>query len=543
MNFLVIDGYVDEPTCLGVPPYLSTYVRYCAGAAYAAGLDIVNIHYTTIEILRQADFFLEGGIDFAVIITGNPVPGKYLGGVPITGIEIDRIAMKNSGTFFFTGGPFNPSGIKSNNSNMVNIKFDIEASIYEKIKSGIMADRKLTRAELEKFALSGAFIVREHPRFPDIIVEMETARGCPREKHCSFCIEGFSEVSFREPEDIINEAEALYKAGIRHYRLGKQADLFSFGTKMDSWKNGFPPPDQESIKKLYYGIRERLPGIKTLHLDNVNPGLIANYPEESYIIAGIIADCNTPGDVAALGMESADPAVIEMNCLKAGPDDVRLAVQVINSAGGRRVDGIPKLLPGINIIRGLPGESRGTFPMNYEFLKSLSGEGLLLRRINIRQLKLPSGILTRETYHVKPREEKKLDAIFRNYREKIRLEIDSPMIEKIFPVGTVLKNLIVESVRGDWIIARQLGTYPVAVNIPRILPLHSKLDAFIIGYRERSITGLQDPMDHRTASLAEIKQIPGLSKRAGEIFSKPGGWDKEDLSISPIYDKIKGLIK
>ena len=27
----IIDGYVDEPACLGVPPYISPYIRTIAG--------------------------------------------------------------------------------------------------------------------------------------------------------------------------------------------------------------------------------------------------------------------------------------------------------------------------------------------------------------------------------------------------------------------------------------------------------------------------------------------------------------------------------
>lgn len=34
MCCVVIDGYVDEPAVLGVPPYVSTYVRYVAGAFF-----------------------------------------------------------------------------------------------------------------------------------------------------------------------------------------------------------------------------------------------------------------------------------------------------------------------------------------------------------------------------------------------------------------------------------------------------------------------------------------------------------------------------
>ena len=35
----IVDGYVDEPAHFGVPPYISTYPRFTAGALVDAGVD------------------------------------------------------------------------------------------------------------------------------------------------------------------------------------------------------------------------------------------------------------------------------------------------------------------------------------------------------------------------------------------------------------------------------------------------------------------------------------------------------------------------
>ncbi len=34
----ILDGYLDEPSCLGVPPYLSPHVRYTYGGYIDAGV-------------------------------------------------------------------------------------------------------------------------------------------------------------------------------------------------------------------------------------------------------------------------------------------------------------------------------------------------------------------------------------------------------------------------------------------------------------------------------------------------------------------------
>ena len=48
--------------------------------------------------------------------------------------------------------------------------------------------------------------------------------------------------------------------------------------------------------------------------------------------------------------------------------------------------GLPKLLPGLNFIAGLNGETEATYGMNMALLRDIRSEGLLLRRINIRQV-------------------------------------------------------------------------------------------------------------------------------------------------------------
>ena len=48
--------------------------------------------------------------------------------------------------------------------------------------------------------------------------------------------------------------------------------------------------------------------------------------------------------------------------------------------------GLPKLLPGLNFIAGLNGETKKSYDMNLNLLEDLRSEGLWLRRINIRQV-------------------------------------------------------------------------------------------------------------------------------------------------------------
>src|SRR5512137_1583699 len=98
MNVVILDGYVDEPSNFGVPPYISPYPRYLAGAVTDADHDW---EYVTIDEVR-AGHPLRG--DLLAIISGPIVPGKYLRGLPISEKEILHHARSFQGPRVF-GGP------------------------------------------------------------------------------------------------------------------------------------------------------------------------------------------------------------------------------------------------------------------------------------------------------------------------------------------------------------------------------------------------------------------------------------------------------
>jgi len=99
----ILDCYVDEPACLGVPPYIAPYPRYIAGVLWKHD---VKVHYRTVDQLRKNPdlYSLLNKMDVVIIIAGVTVPGKYLGGTPATLSEIKRIASKIK-VFKVLGGP------------------------------------------------------------------------------------------------------------------------------------------------------------------------------------------------------------------------------------------------------------------------------------------------------------------------------------------------------------------------------------------------------------------------------------------------------
>ena len=58
----------------------------------------------------------------------------------------------------------------------------------------------------------------------------------------------------------------------------------------------------------------------------------------------------------------------------------------MNRIGGVRKDGIPSLLPGINLLFGLIGETKATYQINFDYLEKMKELNLLIRRINMRKV-------------------------------------------------------------------------------------------------------------------------------------------------------------
>jgi radical SAM superfamily enzyme with C-terminal helix-hairpin-helix motif len=514
---LILDCFVDEPACFGVPPFISPYPRYLYGALLDGGLSPESIDYRTIDAVREKNYAIDGTYDAVFLIGGAVVPGKYLGERIGTFDEIVRITETNRAAHIVIGGLAGRLIGEQNRKNVTAISRDLEQYAYTFAK-GDAYDTLRSYADLDRWAAAGAVVVKRHPGYPHLIAEIESYRGCPRQSHCSFCSEGlFPSIDTRSVKGIIAEIDALIAAGISRFRIGRQADIIAYGTTMNEYRNGFPRPEPAAVEELFGELKKRREDgrITTLNIDNANPGTIANFPEESARVIRAICAALTPGDTMPLGVESFDPVVCAKNNLKVSRDEAIRVVSLINEIGGFRVDGLPVLLPGINLIHGLAGESMESFSLNYEALKKMRDEGLMLKRINIRTLApFPGTAAARETAHHDMRIENRYDY----YRKKIRAEIDHVMLERIYPPGTLLRGLRVVEIHPPFSYARQIQSYAITVKIPFLLESGSFIDAVTVAYSERSLIALPLPIRMNDLPAKALELIPGIGKRtAGEI--------------------------
>ncbi|MBW7859453.1 MAG: radical SAM protein, partial [Leptonema sp. (in: Bacteria)] len=346
--------------------------RYAAGALVAGGIKPEQIDYLTVDQWRADNKQLKQDYELVLLISGTTVPGRYLGGKIGTVTEVfeflDWHSKNDKESATVIGGPIRYSSPEIQRKIFEKggwlIRGDLEfyaerlaahpggitSAVERLLKQSrhLVFPAKRSYDEVDRYAPRGAFLTELHPNRPYLILELETYRGCTREVFCSFCTEAFyGKPVFRSLQGIFDEVAELYAMGNRYFRLGRQADLLTYLPEMTDFRSSFPRPNPESLAKLYCGIRNVAPELKLLHLDNINPGVISTFPNESRQIIKIICENNTTGDTAAMGIESVDPAVIAANDLKCTPDEALTAIEIVNQEGAKRSQGIPKLLPGI----------------------------------------------------------------------------------------------------------------------------------------------------------------------------------------------------
>jgi len=541
LSVTIVDGYVDEPAHFGVPPYISTYPRYTAGALVDAGVPREQITYHTIDALREEKRRWRDveDADLMVYVGGMTVPGKYVGGTPAEPDEVRKLAWTADGTSMI-GGPVRfgvgetNEGASETARDDLDFDFlamaDVEAAAYDLVENGLegFEDRYRGVPEETRWARAGAFVVEQHPNHPDyLIAELETSRGCPY--RCSFCTEPmYGDPDFRPPESVVDEVDALSDRGVANFRLGRQADILAYGGDGEA-------PNPDALRDLYGGIREVAPDLETLHLDNMNPITIVKWPEQAREGIRVIAEHNTPGDTAAFGLESADPLVQEENNLNVSAEECFEAVRIVNEEAGFRPgeqpgtgpstgsdapNRLPKLLPGINLVHGLKGERAESFEHNKRFLQRVYDEGYMLRRINIRQVMAFEGTDMADTGAQIAKDHKQQ---FKEYKREVRETIDNPMLKRVAPVGTVLPDVTLEYHQDGKTFGRQLGTYPLLVGIPGERELGRTIDVALTDHGYRSVTGVPYPLDLNAASMDELQAIPGIGRStAGDIVvSRP----------------------
>jgi len=191
-----------------------------------------------------------------------------------------------------------------------------------------------------------------------------------------------------EIADTLIEIENRY-FGYRYNELTQKQSSISHPKGDDGTERATQEMEIEKLEKSITMIDEKARGVTVKH----------EWREE---ITKLIVKYCTDGNVAAFGVESFDEEVCKANNLNSRPELTMKAIRQINKYGSDRgLSGLPKFIPGINIIFGLNKETKNTNDINMKYLKQIVDENLLLRRINIRQVTLLADtILTKRVRYV-----------------------------------------------------------------------------------------------------------------------------------------------
>ncbi|MEE3082481.1 MAG: radical SAM protein [Candidatus Thermoplasmatota archaeon] len=528
MTWLVLDGYEDEPAAFGVPPYVGFHVRYVCGVLESRGIDY---EYITIDQWRlgvRPDLTTLDGI---VLIAGAVVPGKYLRGTPISFRETDELVrtLKNDIPFIAGGWAirgWRQQGWQPLRKDLFLCVQDTDATLEHFLENGQFKHQRRTAEQWTKWAHAGALskAVTNHPDIDGpLTYEVEVYQGCVRYKRgCKFCIEPKKGVPlWRTPEDVMTEVSHALDSGVTHVRLGGMTDVYTYMAE-GVVELEYPIPNPEPIAKLLHGLRED-ERLDTLHVDNANPSIIAENLEPSTEITKTLVETLSDGSVLSFGLESADPDVHEKNWLNCSPYQLKTAIELINKYGrvrGKR--GLPTLLPGLNFIAGLNGETEKTYKMNKDLLKEIRNDGMWLRRINIRQVE-------GEGFQEIPSE------LFNEFKTWTRDTIDTPLLKELFPIGQMLSEVTWESHdsrtrlpihlekehrdamihgRSGVTFGRQIGAYPILIGVPYHIPLESKSNILVTGHGARSITGVEVGLKLNSITQKQLEAIPGIGEKS-----------------------------
>lgn len=471
---VILDCYTVEPSGLGVPPYLSSYVRDAFSAARNAWQG-ADVRYLTIDDIRWC---LNGGQPFQQPPLSDPLTYSE------TINRTDAIKLLSiSDVVVVIGGDKVPSvHLHAQNGSLEEITRALSCARGKRVLLGPLA----TYAQSEPATYAGLFdavhthtmtsinfltgsrtparyeaLARDRRSYKPLvdqmqwrtIAEIELYRGCTRRRFCSFCNEPVKNpsVTYRDPDHVVQEIALLYAAGLRHFRLGQQTCFFSYHNR-----------NVDVITRLLGTIREHCPELEVLHIDNADPLAVAS--RSGARIAQVVAQYCTEGNCAPMGIESFDPVVIERNALTCTPEVLVRAVANINEAGASsRVRGLPLLLPGLNLIYGLPGETHRTHFQNLCGLTRLYEEGFLCHRTNIRQVRAFPGTPLAQNA---PTELAPSIEHFASWKEDITQLYEIPMKQRVYPRDLRLDGLhsFFVSSRGTWY--RQLGSYPIQVIEP-----------------------------------------------------------------------------
>ena len=128
---------------------------------------------------------------------------------------------------------------------------------------------------------------------------------------------------------------------------------------------------------------------------------------------------------------------------------------------------------------------------------------------------------------------------FKAFKEKVKREIELPLMRRLVPAGTVVKEVYTEKYIGKYTYARPVGSYPLMIKIPDKIRLGIFMNFTIVDHDHRSVYGIPYPLNINEASPKLINLIPGISKKeAMTIIRKRPFTNIKDLREAVLNERV-----
>ena len=125
----------------------------------------------------------------------------------------------------------------------------------------------------------------------------------------------------------------------------------------------------------------------------------------------------------------------------------------------------------------------------------------------------------------------------------MRKKIDFPMLQRLFPQGTVLRDVRIEA-SGELSFGRQMGSYPLLVGIPVPLAAKTLLDVVVVDWGMRSVTALPAPIRINELPASALKWLPGIPKKAvARVIAKRPFKDLEEFRKVAGRSALDGVMR
>ncbi len=484
---VILDCYTDEPSGYGVRPYLGTHQIHLSQALSHAS---VAHTYLTIDDLRYAKGVRSGDTDeigilnitrnapraldivrdasVIYVVMGCFVQYEYFACRPPTADEVSDFLKDSSARkiLFYVMGTSTEIDRSFLDSPLAKMLSDIEVgNTYRHVLEGPASTKggHIAPNYVLLDAISSATPSLLDDLLSPVIAEIETGTGC-NTPTCYFCIESARspKIRYRSAASIIKQVKVLYDHGVRHFRLGRQPNFFHYGRH-----------DVAELERLLAGIRLACPDLKMLHIDNVNPIDVVGRTGRDF--TRLVVEYCTSGNITPFGIESFDDRVRSASGVIGSAAQVMDAISIINDYGSARgPDGLPRLLPGINLIYGLRGQTSETHEINLSHLREVLSRGYMTRRLYYRSVTRPTGV----TFGEESVDD--VDIYQKNFDQILR-EFVLPMQSIVYPEGGIIRDLIEFRNDGETTQLRTFGTCSSRYRVREPLDRGYSYDVRVLG--------------------------------------------------------------